>query len=435
MISIPNQRSNAAVVGLGKIGLPLALQFASSGFDVVGCDVNQVTVDLINEGYEPFPGEKDLLGKLRSSIDRGALRATTNIPSAVASAETIIVVVPLYVNEHGEPDFSAIDSATEAVASSIGPETLVIYETTLPIGTTRNRIAPILEHSSGLKIGEDIFLAYSPERVYSGRIFEDLRQYPKLVGGMEIESAARAVTFYEKALQFNDRDDLVRKNGVWNLGSCEAAEFAKLAETTYRDVNIGLANEFATHAESLGVDVYQVIEACNSQPFSHIHQPGIAVGGHCIPVYPQLYLSSDHSAEIVRTARSVNRRTPNRILSLISDVVGALQNQTVLILGISYRGGVKETFMSGVFELSDSLLQKGAEVTVFDPIYTDDEIREIGLVPGNLESDPDLVIIQNDHTDFRGLDLSIFAHAKLIFDGRNILSESGDARVLTIGRG
>ena len=233
---------------------------------------------------------------------------------------------------------------------------------------------------------------------------------------MEKESTARAITFYERALQFNDRDDLVRSNGVWNLGSCEAAEFAKLAETTFRDVNIGLANEFATHAESLGVDIYQVIEACNSQPFSHIHQPGIAVGGHCIPVYPQLYLSSDHSAEIVRAARSVNRRTPGRILSLISDVVGALENQTVLILGISYRGGVKETFMSGVFDLSDLLLRKGAAVTVYDPIYSDDEIREIGLVPGNLDSDPDLVIIQNDH-DYFALDLSILAHAKLIFDG------------------
>ena len=161
---------------------------------------------------------------------------------------------------------------------------MVCYETTLPIGTTRTRFAPVLEKTSGLTCGSDIFIAYSPERVFSGRIFADLRAYPKLVGGLDPISADRAVAFYERILDFDDRDDLSRQNGVWNLGKAEAAEMAKLAETTYRNVNIALANEFALHAEELELDAYSIIEASNSQPFSHIHQPGIAVDrwcGHC----------------------------------------------------------------------------------------------------------------------------------------------------------
>ena len=133
--------------------------------------------------------------------------------------------------------------------------------------------------------------AHSPERVFSGRIFEDLRKYPKLIGGLDDPSSKRVAEFYEAVLDFDDRPDLARGNGVWDLGSVEAAELAKLAETTYRDVNIGLANTFAMYADSIGVDIFAVIEASNSQPFSHIHQPGIAVGGHCIPVYPRFYLS------------------------------------------------------------------------------------------------------------------------------------------------
>ena len=134
---------------------------------------------------------------------------------------------------------------------------------------------------------------FSPERVLTGRVFADLRKYPKLVGGIDPESEKRGIEFYESVLDFDERDDLPKPNGVWPMGSAEAAEMAKLAETTYRDVNIGLANQFARFADKNGIDVYAVIEACNSQPYSHIHQPGIAVGGHCIPVYPRLYLHND----------------------------------------------------------------------------------------------------------------------------------------------
>src|SRR5262245_35450308 len=168
----------------------------------------------------------------------------------------------------------------------------------------------MLEAGSGLTAGKDFFLVFSPERVLTGRVFADLRRYPKLVGGVDEVSAERGVAFYEAVLDFDDRPDLTRANGVWDLGSAEASEMAKLAETTYRDVNIGLANQFARFAATHGIDALKVIEASNSQPYSHIHRPGIAVGGHCIPIYPRFYLWNDPEATVVAAARAANAAMP-----------------------------------------------------------------------------------------------------------------------------
>ncbi|MFD0851846.1 nucleotide sugar dehydrogenase, partial [Actinomadura adrarensis] len=179
-----------------------------------------------------------------------------------------------------------------------------------PVGTTRTRWAPMLEEGSGLAAGTGFHLVFSPERVLTGRIFEDLRRYPKLVGGIDEASARHGVEFYEQVLDFDERTDLPQPNGVWDLGSAEASELAKLAETTYRDVNIGLANQFARYADTVGVDITKVIDACNTQPYSHIHMPGIAVGGHCIPVYPRMYLWNDPTATVVRSAREANAAMP-----------------------------------------------------------------------------------------------------------------------------
>jgi nucleotide sugar dehydrogenase len=273
-----------AVIALGKIGLPLAVQFADKGHDVVGVDINQHTVDLVNAGKEPFPGEAHLAEKLAELVPAGRLRATTDYAEAVPGADAVVLVVPLFVDSEARPDFGWMDVATKSLGEHLTKGTLVLYETTLPVGTTRTRWKPLLEETSGLTEGADFHLVFSPERVLTGRVFADLRKYPKLIGGLSEAGAAKAVEFYNAVLDFDERPDLARPNGVWDLGSAEASELAKLAETTYRDVNIGLANQFARFAGANGIDVYNVIEASNSQPYSHIHQPGIAVGGHCIPV-------------------------------------------------------------------------------------------------------------------------------------------------------
>ena len=272
------------VVAMGKIGLPLAVQFARKGHTVIGADVNETTVAQVNDGIEPFPGEAHLSQYLAEVVQAGSLTATTDTTSAVAQSEAVVVVVPLFVDAEGVPDFGWMDAATKAIGQGLKAGTLVSYETTLPVGTTRTRFAPMLEEISGLKAGVDFHLVFSPERVFTGRVFADLRKYPKLVGGIDQASGARGVKFYEDVLDFDDRPDLAQANGVWDLGSSEASELAKLAETTYRDVNIALANQFALFSETHGIDVQKVIDASNSQPFSHIHRPGIAVGGHCIPI-------------------------------------------------------------------------------------------------------------------------------------------------------
>ncbi|MDR2348923.1 MAG: hypothetical protein LBD90_10010, partial [Bifidobacteriaceae bacterium] len=198
-----------AVVALGKIGLPLAAQFASMGHQVVGVDVNAALVDSVNAAREPFPGEGGLQDKLAQLVPTGALRATTDYAEAIPGAEAVVVVVPLFVNDATwQPDFGWMESATRSLAEHLAPGTLVSYETTLPVGTTRGRWKPLIEAVSGLAEGVDFDLVFSPERVLTGRVFQDLRRYPKLVGGLTERGAQRAVEFYQSVLEFDPRPDL-----------------------------------------------------------------------------------------------------------------------------------------------------------------------------------------------------------------------------------
>ena len=412
-----------SVVGLGKIGLPLAVQCASMGHAVIGGDVSAATVKKVNAGLEPFPGEACLAEKLAAVVEGGLLRATTNTATAVAQSEAVVVVVPLSVDARGVPDFDGMDSATRDVASGLKPGTLVSYETTLPVGTTRNRFGPMLEEGSGLRLGSDFHLVFSPERVFIGRVFADLARYPKLIGGVDEASARRGIAFYSSVLKFDDRDDLPRPNGVWDLGSAEAAEMAKLAETIYRDVNIGLANQFARFASANGLDFFQVIEACNSQPFSHIHRPGIAVGGPCIPIYPHLYLWNDPEATVVRAAREANADMPNYASAQLEAVHGSLAGQRVAVLGTAYRGGVKETEVSGVFPLVASLRERGADVLVHDPMYTEVELRGLGFEPYLVGQPAEAVVVQADHAEYRNWSSRDVPAVRTVVDGRRALTQ------------
>lgn len=412
--------SKVSVIGLGKIGLPLAVQFASKGHHVIGVDINRSTVDTINKGYEPFPGEAHLQATLQQVIDNGNFSATTSYLEAIPNSDVIVVVVPLFVNDDGVPDFQWMDQATEELATHLTSNTLVAYETTLPVGTTRTRWKPMIERISGLVEGEDFHLVFSPERVLTGRVFEDLRRYPKLIGALSPPGSVQARQFYESALDFDKRADLNKANGVWDLGSAEAAEMAKLAETTYRDVNIGLANEFARFAGEHGIDIYSVIEASNSQPYSHIHRPGIAVGGHCIPVYPRLYLWNDPHADIVRTARSTNLSMPKTAVNILEDAHGSVRNQHVVVLGASYRGGVKETAFSGVFSTVEELRTRGAVVSVHDPLYSHEELVNMGFEPYQIGEETDAAVIQADHDEYRSLTPKDLPGIQTLLDGRNI---------------
>ena len=424
-------------VGLGKIGLPLAVHYSRKGHSVIGVDINQLTVDLVNQGIEPFPGEQDLAEFLSLVINSGALKATTSTTDAVSQSDVVIVAVPLFVDDKAQPDFRAMDAATRSIGKGLQLGTLVAYETTLPVGTTRNRLTPILEEESGLEAGKDLYVVFSPERVLTGRVFADLRKYPKLVGGIDLLSESKGVEFYEAVLDFDERQDLPRPNGVWSLGTAEAAELAKLAETTYRDVNIGLANQFALHAEKIGVDIYQVIEACNSQHFSHIHQPGVAVGGHCIPVYPHLYMSGDSHATVVSAGRTANKAMPRHLVERVERELGSIKGKKIVILGLAYRGGVKESAFSGAWDLVKLISDKGGLPVVHDPMYSEDELSALGLRPYQLGEECDAAILQTNHDAYKSLHIEDFPGIKFFADGRNSAPEELQNKVKTyvLGKG
>jgi UDP-N-acetyl-D-mannosaminuronic acid dehydrogenase len=411
----------AVVVALGKVGLPLAAQIARAGHEVVGCDVDERVVELVNAGTPPFPNEEGLEEALREAVAAGRLRAQTDTTAAVAEGPDLVVAVPpLYVDAGAKPDWAILDAVVADIARGLRQGTTVSIETTVPVGTTRERIAPALEQGSGLAGERDFFTVFSPERVFSGRVLRDLATYPKLVGGLSEAGEARGVELYRAFIEGAE---------VWGMGSAEAAEMAKLAETTYRDLNIAFANELARAADARGLDVERVIDAANSQPFSHIHRPGVAVGGHCIPVYPRFYLAGDPAARLPAVAREVNEAMPAYAVDLLGDVGG----RTVLVLGAAYRGGVKETAFSGAHALRDEIERRRGRAVFTDPLFSDDELRAEGFEPWDGEP-IDLAIVQADHFEYRTLSATDLGGAKIVVDGRGIVEDAGGAELRRIGR-
>ena len=417
-----------AVVGLGKIGFPLAAQFASKGADVIGCDINSEVVAAVNAGECPVTGEAGLADTVRKGHDAGKLKATTDTAAAVAESNVVLVIVRVGIDEARRTDFSQLDAATSAVAKGLRPGTLVILESTVPVGVTRNHFGRLLEEESGLS-REDFRLAYSPERVSSGTIFRDLATYPKIVGGVDAASAEAAASFYRQVL---DAEVIV-------VPSTETAEFAKLAESIYRDVNIALANELAKAAEALGVDYRAAAAAANSQPYSHLHSPGVGVGGHCIPVYPYFLLEAVHDP-LIRLSRQINdSMAAHAVDRLAAEFNGDLSGRRVLILGLAYRGGVKEATLSSTILLADALQGQGAEVLVHDPMFSVTEISSYGFQASQMPPDEpiDAIILQALHPEYKNLDLKSIKGCKVFLDGRGAFEreriESAGLRYVGIG--
>ena len=303
------------------------------------------------------------------------------------------------------------------VGDSVGNNVLG-YETTLPVGDTRGRYAPRLEAASGLRAeveGDNGFvLAFSPERLYSGAALRNLATYPKLVGGLGPSSRDRAAAFYDSVLDAE----------IVAMSSAEAAEFSKLADTTYRDVNIALANEFANYADRIGVDLTEVIAAANSQPYSHIHQPGIGVGGHCIPVYPHFLLDRAPELSLVARAREVNDGQVDVAIQALKAELGALGGVGVLVLGLTYRHGVKELAYSRALPLIEQLLAAGVHVMAYDPLLTEDEVRAVGAEPwtwGAGAPGVGAIVTQTGDPRWNDLDPAWFPGLQVVLDGRNSL--------------
>jgi perosamine synthetase len=422
-----------AVVGAGKMGLPLACQIARRGAHVVACDVRSEVVEAINRAVSPIeePGIQELLSEM---VRGGRLSASTNTPATVAESDVVVVIVPVLLTSGYRADTSVIEAASRQIASRLKPGTLVSYETTLPVGGTR-RLAQILEES-GLKAGEDFDVVFSPERVKSRFVLQRLTENTKVVGGITPQAAERGASFYAEYLGAP----------VENVNSLEAAELVKLAGMVYRDVNIALSNELASYAERVGVDFGVVLRAANSDGEAALLLPGIGVGGHCTPVYPHFLIRDGEErgieTSLTRLARTINDEQPRSTLDRLEKVWGALKGHRVLILGLGFRPQVKEHICSPAFQLREELLRRGAQVYLHDPLYSDQEIRAHGFVPGSFSDSvmADVFILNTAHETYQTMDFAALAARglKAVVDGRNLWTQDQVQRAgllyLGIGR-
>jgi nucleotide sugar dehydrogenase len=420
-----------ALVGLGKIGLPLAAYIASRGHRVTGCDVSPTVVSSVGAGRSHVMGEPMLDRAVAEAVRDGRLASTVDTAAAVRDSDVVLVIVPLVVDDACRPDFSSLDAAAQAVGRGLRPGHLVVFETTMPVGTTRGRMKPILEQTSGLRAGADFHLAFSPERLYCGRVFADLERYPKIVGGVDGAATRRAADFYRQCLVTE----------VIEVADAETAEFAKLAETTYRDVNIAVANQLALYGARRQVGVAEAFRVANTQPFSYLHQPGIGVGGHCIPVYPYFLLhdAAPDELDIVRASRQLNDSMAALCVDRLSGALDGLVDRTVLLLGVAYRENVGELAYSTALRLIPLLREAGAEVNAHDTFLKPEEVAGLGARWVDPADGPpaDAVIVQAWHDAYRALDWATIPGLKVVFDGRNALDpnavrEAG-VRYLAVG--
>lgn len=394
----------AVVVALGKIGLPLAAKIAMAGHDVVGCDVDPRVVELVNAGKAPFPNEPGL----EEALAGGAVRAQTDTTAAVAEGPDLVVLVPpLMVDADGRPDWRVLDAVLADVAAGLQPGTLVSLETTVPVGTTRGRVARALgsEH-----------VVFSPERVSSGRVFRDLDTYPKLVGGLNAEAEARGTELYGAFLPAEIRA----------MGSAEAAELTKLAETTYRDVNIAFANELSLIAEKMGVDVWEVIGLANRHPRVNILSPGPGVGGHCIAVDPWFLVhSAPEQTPLIRTARTVNDGKTGYAIGRAEALIESLPGAPVGCLGLAFKANIDDFRESPALKVAASLAETfGSRIRIVEPYAQtlpkafDGTGATLIDIDTALETCPILIVLV-DHDVFKSVPLDERAD-KHVYDTRGI---------------
>lgn len=417
------------------MGLPLACRFAQRGARVLACDVNPAAVEAINRG-RPLIDEPGVTGALRAALKNGRLAATTDTRGAVSKSGVVVVIVPVLLTAGRRADLSTLEAATMEVAAGLTAGALVSYETTIPVGTTRAGLKPLLE-ASGLKAGKDFDLAFSPERVKSGSVLANLALTPKIVGGFNGRSTRRAARFYSRFLGAP----------VLALDSLEEAEFAKLAGMVYRDVNIALANDLSRYAQAAGLELEPVIAAANTDGESSLLRPGIGVGGHCTPVYP--YFLTHHARElgvpqrIAEASRRINDGQSAHQVERLAALWGPLAGKSALILGLGFRPEVKEHACSSAFLLQEALRERQASVGLHDPHYAREEIVSLGFRPGSLDERPapELLILNTAHRAFAKLDFNRLRRrgAKAVLDGRNFWDPEKVRRAglfyMGIGRG
>ncbi|GAB3679324.1 nucleotide sugar dehydrogenase [Salinarchaeum chitinilyticum] len=421
--SFQNGEIPVAVYGLGKLGLPVAATLAEASSNVVGADVDPEVVRELQAGRSHVDGEPGLDELVEDVVEEGALRTVQDPAKAASEAAVHVIVVPTLLDDENEPDLATLVAATSSIAAGLDPGDLVLLESTVPPGTTAEMLEPSLAAASGLDASE-FGVAFCPERISSGRALKDIRRaYPKLVGGTDEAATEAAAMVY----------DQVTENDVIELADATTAEAVKVFAGVYRDVNIALANEFARYADELGVDVAAVTEAANSIPVTQILDPGIGVGGHCIPVYPH-FLTKTNAVDgpVIPAARALNDDMPAYAVDRLADELAArdidLGDATVLLLGLAYRGDVAETRNSPPIAIAELLAQFGTQVLAVDPVLDDEALDELPVDAVSMRraaaASPDATILGTDHEAFGTIDWTAFEEM-VVLDGRNALDLGG----------
>lgn len=416
---IENREIVVGVVGLGYVGLPLAVEKAAAGFKTIGFDVQKEKVDMVNAGHNYIGDVVD--AELADLVKKGMLTATTDF-SFVKDVDFIAICVPTPLDAHQQPDISYVRSSTEAVSHYLKRGSMVVLESTTYPGTTEELIRPILEKNSGLKCGEDFYLGFSPERVDPGNLIYKTKNTPKVVGAIGQDATEVIAAMYRAVLE----------GEVYEVSSPAVAEMEKILENTYRNINIGLVNELAMLCHRMGISMWEVVDAAKTKPYGfQAFYPGPGLGGHCIPLDPY-YLSwkareYGFHTSMIESSMMINDRMPEYCVERASEMLNrrakkAMNGANVLVLGVAYKQDIDDYRESPAIRVIEELEKVGANVTYFDPWVR--EYKEHGQCRQSLPelteevvAGADLVMITASHTnvdyDF------VQKHAKLVFDTKN----------------
>jgi len=421
VISLDNPK--ISIVGLGYVGLPVALKFAEAGFQVTGIDIDEQKVQLINSGTSPIEGDEPGLAELLDKVSKsGNLIATSDYTSISESDYVLVIVETPFSLRRNEPLYTSLKSATRSVGKHLRKNTLVIIESTIAPGTIDTIVEPILEEESGMKAGVDFSLATAPERVMPGKLLHNLTTLDRVVGGIDEKSTEKAIELYKHIVQ----GELFGTDAI-------TAEVVKTTENAYRDVQIAFANEVALLCENLNVDVYRVRELVNCSPFRNMHLPGAGVGGHCLPKDSWLLAygaKGKYEPRLLATAREINDGMPHHMSSLCESALREsgrrIYGAKIAILGLAYLENSDDTRNSPAYMLVKALEVIGAQPHVHDPyVQSSDEIELTDDLDKVLK-DADCVALVTAHDEYREIDLDKLKRAMrthIIVDGRNIFDK------------
>jgi len=427
---IHDKTAHVGVIGLGYVGLPLAVEFAKAGYKVTGIDINEDRIAELNRGENYIQDIDDQ--ELADLVANKMLQGSTDF-SVVKELDAISISVPTPLNKQKDPDISYIVSVMDAILSFLHEGMLIVLESTTYPGTTTEHILPKIE-SLGYDVGKDIFLCFSPERIDPGNPTWHVGNTPKVIGGVSPDCSIIGKAHYESIIK-----------DVVPVSSPEAAELVKLLENTFRSINIGLANEMAIMCEKLGVDVWEVIEAAATKPFGFMKfTPGPGLGGHCIPIDPH-YLSwkmktLDYKARFIELAGEINTSMPEHVVQLITKALNtnqkAVNGSSVLVLGIAYKKNIDDVRESPALDVMRLLEREGASVDYFDPyvdqiVWDGDFFNGVSDLNSELLKKYDVVTIITDH-DSVDYDF-IKKYARLIVDTRNVYSGNKEAHIIRLG--